>query len=57
MRLNLDIQKTIDELGDKISGEEKAKAEVEIESVKNIIIGFTFVFIFLWSFRKWCLEI
>jgi molecular chaperone DnaK len=32
-------QKTLDELGDKISGEEKAKAEVEIESVKKALEG------------------
>ena len=32
-------QKTMDELGDKISGEEKAKAEVEIESVKKALEG------------------
>ena len=28
-------QKTLDELGDKISGEEKAKVETEIENVKK----------------------
>ena len=32
-------QKTIDELGDKISGEEKAKAETEIENVKKALEG------------------
>ena len=32
-------QKTIDELGDKISGEEKAKAEAEIENVKKALEG------------------
>ena len=32
-------QKTIDELGDKISGEEKAKAEVEIEKVNKALEG------------------
>ena len=32
-------QKTIDELGDKISGEEKAKIETEIESVKKALEG------------------
>ena len=32
-------QKTIDELGDKISGEEKAKVETEIENVKNALEG------------------
>ena len=30
-------QKTIDELGDKISGEEKAKVETEIENVKKAL--------------------
>ena len=32
-------QKTIDELGDKISGEEKAKVETEIENVKKALDG------------------
>ena len=32
-------QKTIDELGDKISGEEKAKVETEIENVKKALEG------------------
>lgn len=32
-------QKTIDELGDKISGEEKAKAEAEIEKVNKALEG------------------
>ena len=32
-------QKTIDELGDKISGEEKAKAETEIANVKKALEG------------------
>ena len=32
-------QKTIDELGDKISGEEKAKAETEIDNVKKALEG------------------
>ena len=32
-------QKTLDELGDKISGEEKAKAEAEIENVKKALEG------------------
>ncbi len=32
-------QKTIDELGDKISGEEKAKAEAEVENVKKALEG------------------
>ena len=32
-------QKTLDELGDKISGEEKAKAETEIENVKKALEG------------------
>ena len=32
-------QKTIDELGDKISGEEKAKAEAEIDNVKKALEG------------------
>ncbi len=32
-------QKTIDELGDKISGEEKAKAEAEIANVKKALEG------------------
>ena len=32
-------QKTIDELGDKISSEEKAKAETEIENVKKALEG------------------
>ena len=32
-------QKTIDELGDKISGEEKAKVETEIENVKKAVEG------------------
>lgn len=32
-------QKTIDELGDKISGEEKAKVEIEIENVKKALEG------------------
>ena len=32
-------QKTLDELGDKISGEEKAKAETEIENVKKSLEG------------------
>ena len=32
-------QKTLDELGDKISGEEKAKAEAEIENVKKSLEG------------------
>lgn len=32
-------QKTIDELGDKISGEEKAKVETEIENVKKALAG------------------
>jgi len=32
-------QKTLEELGDKISGEEKAKVETEIESVKKAIEG------------------
>ena len=32
-------QKTIDELGDKISGEEKAKVEAEIENVKKEFFG------------------
>lgn len=32
-------QKTLDELGDKISGEEKAKAEAEIDNVKKALEG------------------
>ena len=32
-------QKTLDELGDKISGEEKAKVEAEIENVKKALEG------------------
>ena len=32
-------QKTLDELGDKISGEEKAKAETEIDNVKKALEG------------------
>ena len=32
-------QKTITDLGDKISGEEKAKAETEIENVKKALEG------------------
>ena len=32
-------QKTLDELGDKISGEEKAKVESEIENVKKALEG------------------
>ena len=32
-------QKTINDLGDKISGEEKAKAETEIENVKKALEG------------------
>jgi molecular chaperone DnaK len=32
-------QKTLDELGDKISGEEKAKVETEIENVKKALEG------------------
>ena len=32
-------QKTVDELGDKISGEEKAKAETEISNVKKALEG------------------
>ena len=32
-------QKTVDELGDKISGEEKAKAETEIDNVKKALEG------------------
>ena len=32
-------QKTIEELGDKISGEEKAKANTEIDNVKNALEG------------------
>ena len=32
-------QKTVDELGDKISGEEKAKATAEIENVKKALEG------------------
>ena len=32
-------QKTIEELGDKISGEEKAKAETEIANVKKALEG------------------
>ena len=32
-------QKTLDELGDKISGEEKAKAETEVENVKKALEG------------------
>ncbi len=32
-------QKTLDELGDKISGEEKAKVETEIEAVKKALEG------------------
>ena len=32
-------QKTLDDLGDKISGEEKAKAETEIENVKKALEG------------------
>ncbi|MGN1269281.1 MAG: molecular chaperone DnaK [Clostridia bacterium] len=32
-------QKTMDELGDKISGEEKAKAEAEIDNVKKALEG------------------
>ena len=32
-------QKTLDELGDKISGEEKAKVETEIENVKKLLEG------------------
>ena len=32
-------QKTLDELGDTISGEEKAKAEAEIENVKKALEG------------------
>ncbi len=32
-------QKTLDELGDKVSGEEKAKVETEIENVKKLLEG------------------
>ena len=32
-------QKTLDELGDKVSGEEKAKAETEIDNVKKALEG------------------
>ena len=32
-------QKSLDELGDKISGEEKAKVETEIENVKKSLEG------------------
>ena len=32
-------QKTLDELGDKVSGEEKAKVETEIENVKKLLDG------------------
>ena len=32
-------QKTLDELGDKISGEEKSKADAEIENVKKALEG------------------
>ena len=38
-RLVYNSQKTIDELGDKISGEEKAKVETEIENVKKALEG------------------
>ncbi len=37
--LTYNCQKTIDELGDKISGEEKAKATTEIENVKKALEG------------------
>ena len=37
--LTYNCQKTIDELGDKISGEEKAKATEEIENVKKALEG------------------
>ena len=37
--LGYNCQKTIDELGDKISGEEKAKAEAEIEKVNKALEG------------------
>ena len=37
--LTYNCQKTIDELGDKISGEEKAKATAEIENVKKALEG------------------
>ena len=38
--LMYNCQKTVDELGDKISGEEKAKATAEIENVKKALEGF-----------------
>ena len=37
--LMYNCQKTVDELGDKISGEEKAKAAAEIENVKKALEG------------------
>ena len=37
--LMYNCQKTVDELGDKISGEEKAKATAEIENVKKALEG------------------
>ena len=37
--LMYNCQKTVDELGDKISGEEKAKATTEIENVKKALEG------------------
>ena len=37
--LMYNCQKTVDELGDKISGEEKAKATAEIENVKKTLEG------------------
>ena len=37
--LTYNCQKTIDELGDKISGEEKAKATAEIDNVKKALEG------------------
>ena len=37
--LMYNCQKTVDELGDKISGEEKAKATAEIENVKKVLEG------------------
>ena len=37
--LMYNCQKTVDELGDKISGEEKAKATAEIETVKKALEG------------------